>query len=260
MHVASTTTSSVALHRGVFSSSLRKRHGSRDVVVPAQNASTSTTSMRTTRCEPEKDDDDDFEDDEGREGLKSRTLSAKQSLVATSLAVTMSLSTPFAALADRGTEMRLPPIDKDPNRCERAFVGNTIGQANAVSDKTLDLRECKYDNVSVKGITLSGALMVDSVFDNSDFSETVMSKVYAKTSSFKNVNFTNAVIDRATFDGSDMTGANFQNAVLTGVSYEGANLTGANFEEALIGDQDVKLLCLNPTVVDESRLQIGCRN
>jgi hypothetical protein len=260
MHVASTTTSSVALHRGVFSSSLRKRHGSRDVVVPAQNASTSTTSMRTTRCEPEKDDDDDFEDDEGREGLKSRTLSAKQSLVATSLAVTMSLASPFAALADRGTEMRLPPIDKDPNRCERAFVGNTIGQANAVSDKTLDLRECKYDNVSVKGITLSGALMVDSVFDNSDFSETVMSKVYAKTSSFKNVNFTNAVIDRATFDGSDMTGANFQNAVLTGVSYEGANLTGANFEEALIGDQDVKLLCLNPTVVDESRLQIGCRN
>ena len=258
MHVASTTTSSVALHRGVFSSSLRKRHGSRDVVVPAQNASTSTTSMRT-RCEPEKDDDD-FEDDEGRERLKSRTLSAKQSLVVTSLAVTMSLTSPFAALADRGTEMRLPPIDKDPNRCERAFVGNTIGQANAVSDKTLDLRECKYDNVSVKGITLSGALMVDSVFDNSDFSETVMSKVYAKTSSFKNVNFTNAVIDRATFDGSDMTGANFQNAVLTGVSYEGANLTGANFEEALIGDQDVKLLCLNPTVVDESRLQIGCRN
>ena len=217
------------------------------------------------RCEPEKKKKEFEDDDEGRERLSSTliTTTAKQSLVATSLAVTVSLltaSTPFAALADRGTDMRLPPIDKDPNRCERAFVGNTIGQANAVSDKTLDLRECKYDNVSVKGITLSGALMVDSVFDNSDFSETVMSKVYAKTSSFKNVNFTNAVIDRATFDGSDMTGANFQNAVLTGVSYEGANLTGANFEEALIGDQDVKLLCLNPTVVDESRLQIGCRN
>ncbi len=24
---------------------------------------------------------------------------------------------------------RLPPIDRDPNRCERAFTGNTIGQA-----------------------------------------------------------------------------------------------------------------------------------
>ena len=28
---------------------------------------------------------------------------------------------------------RSPP--PDPNRCERAYVGNTIGQANAVSDK-----------------------------------------------------------------------------------------------------------------------------
>jgi hypothetical protein len=36
-----------------------------------------------------------------------------------------------AALA----EFRLPPIDNDPNRCARGFVGNTIGQANAVSDK-----------------------------------------------------------------------------------------------------------------------------
>jgi uncharacterized protein YjbI with pentapeptide repeats len=172
------------------------------------------------------------------------------------LALAIALQTPSDAFA----EQRLPPIDSDPNRCERAFVGNTIGQANAVSDKQLDLRECKYDKVSVKGITLSGALMVDAVFDNSDFSEAVMSKVYAPKASFKNVNFTNAVIDRATFDGSDFTNANFQNAVLTGVSYTDGDFTGANFEEALIGDQDVKNLCLNPTVVDLSRMQIGCKN
>ena len=24
--------------------------------------------------------------------------------------------------------IRLPPLDSDPNRCERGFVGNTIGQ------------------------------------------------------------------------------------------------------------------------------------
>ena len=30
---------------------------------------------------------------------------------------------------------RLPPLSKDPNRCERAFDGNTIGQANGVADK-----------------------------------------------------------------------------------------------------------------------------
>ncbi|CAL6395594.1 unnamed protein product [Bathycoccus prasinos] len=219
--------------------------------------STSTASWATNVRRNTKETE---EEESNKATLPVSAGTIKRTFLAASLSATFALATPFAAMADRGTEVRLPPIDNDPNRCERAFVGNTIGQANAVSDKTLDLRKCQYDNVSVKGITLSGALMVDSVFDNSDFSETVMSKVYATKASFKNVNFTNAVIDRATFDGSDMTGANFQNAVLTGVSYEGANLTGANFEEALIGDQDVKLLCLNPTVVDESRMQIGCKN
>lgn len=38
-------------------------------------------------------------------------------------------------------EMRLPPIDQDPNRCERGYDGNTIGQANAVADRVLDLRK-----------------------------------------------------------------------------------------------------------------------
>jgi hypothetical protein len=37
--------------------------------------------------------------------------------------------------------MRLPPIDQDPNRCERGYDGNTIGQANAVADRVLDLRK-----------------------------------------------------------------------------------------------------------------------
>ncbi|KAM0892398.1 hypothetical protein ACQ4PT_025792 [Festuca glaucescens] len=34
---------------------------------------------------------------------------------------------------------RLPPLSTDPKRCEAAFVGNTIGQANGVYDKVLDL-------------------------------------------------------------------------------------------------------------------------
>ena len=57
-----------------------------------------------------------------------------------------------AALAD----VRLPPLDNDPNRCERAFVGNTIGQANAVSDKALDLRFCDLKGKDLSGKTLSG--------------------------------------------------------------------------------------------------------
>lgn len=55
--------------------------------------------------------------------------------------------TPAAAHARPGT---------DPNRCDRGFVGNTIGQANAVSNKPLDLRYCKYAGANLSGKTLSG--------------------------------------------------------------------------------------------------------
>lgn len=36
------------------------------------------------------------------------------------------------------TSMHSSASPADPNRCERAYVGNTIGQANAVSDKVRD--------------------------------------------------------------------------------------------------------------------------
>jgi uncharacterized protein YjbI with pentapeptide repeats len=68
------------------------------------------------------------------------------------------------------------------------------------------------------------------------------------------------VIDRATFDGSDMIGTNFTNAVITGVSFENTDLTDADFTEALVGNEDVKRLCANPTLKGETRLQVGCRN
>lgn len=51
-----------------------------------------------------------------------------------------------------------PPLARraDPNRCDRGFVGNTIGQANAVSNKALDLRFCKFAGANLSGKTLSG--------------------------------------------------------------------------------------------------------
>lgn len=78
-------------------------------------------------------------------------------------------------------------MSTDPNRCERAFVGNTIGQANGVYDKALDLRQCDYtnDKTNLKGKTLSAALMSDSKFDGADMTEVVMSKAYAVGASFK---------------------------------------------------------------------------
>ena len=82
---------------------------------------------------------------------------------------------------------RLPPLSTEPNRCERAFVGNTIGQANGVYDKPLDLRFCDYTNEksNLKGKSLAAALMSDAKFDGADMSEAVMSKAYAVGASFK---------------------------------------------------------------------------
>lgn len=82
---------------------------------------------------------------------------------------------------------RLPPLSTDPDRCERAFVGNTIGQANGVYDKVIDLRFCDYtnDKSNLKGKTLSAALMSDAKFDGADMTEVVMSKAYAVGASFK---------------------------------------------------------------------------
>lgn len=98
---------------------------------------------------------------------------------------------------------RLPPLSTEPNRCERAFVGNTIGQANGVYDKPLDLRLCDFTNEksNLKGKTLSAALMSDAKFDGADMSEVVMSKAYAVGASFKgNMFFTCAESTSVCFD------------------------------------------------------------
>jgi len=156
---------------------------------------------------------------------------------------------------------RLPPLSTDPRRCERAFDGNTIGQANGVADKVLDLRKCDYSNdtTNLKGKTLSAALMSEANFDGADLSEVIMSKAYAAGASFKGTLFTNAVVDRVLFDNADMKGAQFINTVLSGSTFDGADLTDASFEDALIGYVDVQKLCLNTTLPDDARVQLGCK-
>lgn len=78
-------------------------------------------------------------------------------------------------------------MSTEPNRCEKAFIGNTIGQANGVYDKPIDLRFCDYTNEksNLKGKSLAAALMSDAKFDGADMTEVVMSKAYAVGASFK---------------------------------------------------------------------------
>lgn len=156
---------------------------------------------------------------------------------------------------------RLPPLSTEPNRCERAFVGNTIGQANGVYDKPLDLRKCDYTNEksNLKGKTLSAALMSDAKFDGADMTEVVMSKAYAVGGSFKGVDFSNAVLDRVNFGKADLQGAVFRNTVLSGSTFDEAKLEGAVFEDTIIGYIDLQKICRNTSIGEEGRAELGCR-
>ncbi|XP_078162180.1 tetratricopeptide repeat (TPR)-like superfamily protein [Carex rostrata] len=156
---------------------------------------------------------------------------------------------------------RLPPLSTDPNRCERAYVGNTIGQANGVYDKPLDLRFCDFSNdkSNLKGKTLSAALASDAKFDGADMTEVVMSKAYAVGASFQGTDFTNAVLDRVVFDKANLKGAIFKNAVLSGSTFNNAQLEDAIFEDTIIGYIDLQKICLNTTISEEGRAELGCR-
>lgn len=156
---------------------------------------------------------------------------------------------------------RLPPLSTEPNRCERAYVGNTIGQANGVYDKPIDLRFCDYtnDKSNLKGKSLAAALMSDAKFDGADMSEVIMSKAYAVGASFKGVDFTNAILDRVNFEKANLQGASFKNTVLSGSTFDDAQLQDAIFEDTIIGYIDLQKICTNKTISPDGRAELGCR-
>lgn len=57
-------------------------------------------------------------------------------------------------------------------------------QANAVSDKILDLRKCSLKGADLHGKTLSGGLFVESDMSNTNLIEAVLSKAYAVKANF----------------------------------------------------------------------------
>eukprot|EP00271_Cylindrocystis_brebissonii_P012986 TRINITY_DN32523_c0_g1_i1.p1 TRINITY_DN32523_c0_g1~~TRINITY_DN32523_c0_g1_i1.p1 ORF type:complete len:252 (+),score=50.27 TRINITY_DN32523_c0_g1_i1:118-873(+) len=196
---------------------------------------------------------------ESGESASQRTAAFVRSAVCGACVALAVASAPFPSLAaDRA---RLPPLSTDPLRCERAFDGNTIGQANGVADKVLDLRFCNFsdDKINLKGKTLSAALMANANFDGADLTEAVLSKAYAVGASFKGTLFNNAVVDRVNFANADMRGVQFVNTVLSGSTFEGANLEGSNFEDALIGYVDIQKICRNETLPEEARIELACK-
>ncbi|XP_065861471.1 thylakoid lumenal 17.4 kDa protein, chloroplastic isoform X3 [Euphorbia lathyris] len=167
----------------------------------------------------------------------------------------------LAAWAVTSASPRLPPLSTEPDRCEKAFIGNTIGQANGVYDKPIDLRFCDYTNEksNLKGKSLAAALMSDAKFDGADMSEVVMSKAYAVGASFKGVDFSNAVLDRVNFGKANLQGAVFRNTLLSGSTFDLAQLADVVFEDTIIGYIDLQKLCTNTTIDSQGRAVLGCR-
>ncbi|EEF36120.1 thylakoid lumenal 17.4 kDa protein, chloroplastic [Ricinus communis] len=191
------------------------------------------------------------------DGSKSKPFKELQS-VACGLLAAWAVTSASPVIA---ASQRLPPLSTEPNRCEKAFVGNTIGQANGVYDKPIDLRFCDYTNEksNLKGKSLAAALMSDAKFDGADMSEVVMSKAYAVGASFKGVDFSNAVLDRVNFGKANLQGAVFKNTVLSGSTFDEAQLADAVFEDTIIGYIDLQKLCKNTSINLEGREILGCR-
>ncbi|XP_024023433.1 thylakoid lumenal 17.4 kDa protein, chloroplastic [Morus notabilis] len=237
-------TSSIPLNQNVFR--LRFKPSKRHALLPVESYSSPRVFCSVSRDGPELKENNNM----------SPTKQLKN--VACGVLAVWAVTTASPVVA---ASQRLPPLSTEPNRCERAFVGNTIGQANGVYDKPLDLRFCDYSNEksNLKGKSLAAALMSDAKFDGADMTEVVMSKAYAVGASFKGVDFSNAVIDRVNFGKADLQGALFKNTVLSGSTFDDAKLEDAVFEDTIIGYVDLQKLCTNKTISPDGRAELGCR-
>jgi len=173
--------------------------------------------------------------------------------------------TPLPALADGDTEkFKFPPIDRaKKDRCE--WVSSAMGQANAARDSLYDLRECSMAKTNAAGFDISGALLANGDFSNTDFKEAQLSKVYALGAKFDGADFTNGILDRGFYKYASFKGAIFTNAVLSSSSFENADLTDADFTDAYIGQFDQRRMCKNPKLQGENpttgaptRASLGC--
>ena len=62
-------------------------------------------------------------------------------------------------------------------RADSLLTTDCIVQANAVSDKVLDLRQCKLHGSDLTAKVLSGALVADADFSRTNLREIVLTKV-----------------------------------------------------------------------------------
>ena len=151
-----------------------------------------------------------------------------------------------------GVVYRFPPVDLTNLKSRCVFSSSAMGQANAARDSLYDLRQCPMSGKNAAGFDISGAIMADGDFSNTNFKEAQLSKAFASGAKFDDCDFSAAVIDRAYFKGASFRGAIFNNAVLSASTFEDADLENTDFTDAYIGQFDAKKICKNPTLKGEN--------
>ena len=151
-----------------------------------------------------------------------------------------------------GVVYRFPPVDLTNLKSRCVFSLSAMGQANAARDSLYDLRQCPMSGKNAAGFDISGAIMADGDFSNTNFKEAQLSKAFASGAKFDDCDFSAAVIDRAYFKDASFRGAIFNNAVLSASTFEGADLENTDFTDAYIGQFDAKKICKNPTLKGEN--------
>ena len=151
-----------------------------------------------------------------------------------------------------GVVYRFPPVDLTNLKSRCVFSSSAMGQANAARDSLYDLRQCPMSGKNAAGFDISGAIMADGDFSNTNFKEAQLSKAFASGAKFDDCDFSAAVIDRAYLKGASFRGAIFNNAVLPASTFEDADLENTDFTDAYIGQFDAKKICKNPTLKGET--------
>ncbi len=151
-----------------------------------------------------------------------------------------------------GVVYRFPPVDLTNLKSRCVFSSSAMGQANAARDSLYDLRQCPMSGKNAAGFDISGAIMADGDFSNTNFKEAQLSKAFASGAKFDDCDFSAAVIDRAYCKDASFRGAIFNNAVLSASTFEGADLENTDFTDAYIGQFDAKKICKNPTLKGEN--------
>ena len=151
-----------------------------------------------------------------------------------------------------GVVYRFPPVDLTNLKSRCVFSSSAMGQANAARDSLYDLRQCPMSGKNAAGFDISGAIMADGDFSNTNFKEAQLSKAFASGAKFDDCDFSAAVIDRAYFKDASFRGAIFNNAVLSASTFEDADLENTDFTDAYIGQFDAKKICKNPTLKGEN--------